>query len=333
MDWVEDLLRESGAEVTRLGDNVIAKAGSGPKILLNTHLDTVPPNDGWTRDPWNVETIDGKVYGLGSNDAKASAAAMIATLLGVQKAGGPCEVVLMLVCEEETGGKGTEIAWPWLQQQGWEPDGVVVGEPTELQIGIAQRGLMILELVHQGTACHAANANSLGAVNPVWGLAEDIVKLRQIDLGEPHPQLGVSSLQPTVLKGAATHNQVPAEASAKLDFRTVPGLTHSELLERLEECVAGEIRIHSSRLEPYQCPVDAIIVQSALRIGTGTKTFASLTMSDQVFFQGVPAIKCGPGISARSHTADEFVLASEIEQGFEFYRALLKEVAHATALG
>ncbi len=331
--WVEAFLREAGAEVMRLGDNIIARAGTGPKILFNSHLDTVPANNGWTRDPWHVESIDGKVYGLGSNDAKASGAAMMGAFLQTLKDGGPCELILMLVCEEETGGKGTELAWPWLQQQGWNPEGVVVGEPTELQVGIAQKGLLILELVHQGTACHAANIDVIGGINPIWGLAQDITRLQRADLGDAHPQLGPTSLQPTVLKGAQAHNQVPAEASAKLDVRTVPGRSHTEIIEALQAAVEGEIRVQSSRLEPYQCDESAMIVQAALQANPNAKTFGSRTMSDQVFFRGVPAIKCGPGITARSHTADEFVLESEIEAGFEFYKSLLKEVAHVAPVG
>lgn len=317
----------------RLGDNIIARAGSGPKVLFNSHLDTVPPNEGWTRDPWEVESIDGKVFGLGSNDAKASVAAMMATLEVVHKNGGPCEVVLILACEEETGGKGTEIAWPWLREQGWIPEGVVVGEPTELQIGTSQKGLMILELIHRGQACHAANAHILGAINPVWALAEDILKLRDVDLGPAHELLGECSIQPTVLKGAQAHNQVPSEAMAVIDLRTVPGLTHAELLARLQSQVSGELRARSSRLEPYECPSDAMIVEAAKRAWPAANVFGSRTMSDQVFFRGVAAIKCGPGISARSHTADEFVLESEIIEGFDFYKKVLQEVACVAAVG
>ncbi|MCE9557628.1 MAG: M20/M25/M40 family metallo-hydrolase [Armatimonadetes bacterium] len=325
-DFIESMLRESPATVTRLGDCVIARRGSGPRLLLNSHFDTVPAVDGWDTDPWKPTSQDGKVIGLGSNDAKASVAAMIAAFLTVPE--DTCEVTLMLVPEEETGGKGTEVAWPWLRDsEGWIPQGVVVGEPTELQVGIAQKGLMILELTAMGDACHSANASELGAVNPIWLLAEDIAALRAADLGKPHPMLGMTTLQPTKLQGAQASNQVPGEARATLDLRTVPGESHSVLLERLQNQVKGELHAKSIRLQPYDCPEGAAIVRAALRANPGSGVFASRTMSDQVFFQGVPAIKCGPGKTERSHTANEFVLESELIAGAEFYRKQIAEFA------
>lgn len=322
-DKVEALLRDHQIKATRFENNVLAWKGEGPRILLNSHLDTVPPNDAWTRDPWDVETIDGKIYGLGSNDAKASGAAMIEALLSHE---GPGEICLMLVPEEETGGRGTEVAWPWLLERGWEPDGIVVGEPTELKVGIAQKGLMILELFATGDACHAANATKLGAKNPIFELVNGIAKLEGLQLGQPHPELGPTTVQPTQLRGAQTHNQVPGEAVAVIDVRTVPGLTHAEVAELIRQTSGLQLRERSTRLEPYACDAKADIVQAALKAGA-KESFSSPTMSDQVFFKGRPAIKCGPGVSARSHSADEFVLESELIEGAAFYRRLIHEFA------
>lgn len=323
-NWAYEYLKAKGAKVWRVGDNVLAQKGSGPKLLLNTHLDTVPPTESWARDPWTVSIEDGRVFGLGSNDAKASAAAMIAAFIN----GGPCQVILMLACEEETGGKGTEIAWPWLQEElGWTPDGVVVGEPTELQIGISQKGLLSVDLVVTGTACHSANADSLGFRNAAYALAEDLLKLESLDFGFRHPYLGKTTLQPTVLSGSTARNQTPGAARAALDIRSVPGRSHEELLEWLRSQVQGEIEVRSDRLEPYSCPEDAWIVQAAKLARPESIPFGSSAMSDQVFFQGVSAIKCGPGVSSRSHTADEYVLESEILAGAEFYTNLIQQFA------
>lgn len=319
-DLVESLLK--GYKTERILNNVIAWRGEGRRVLLNSHLDTVPKNDSWTRDPYDVQTIDGKIFGLGSNDAKASGAAMLHTFLNHE---GPGEICLTLVQEEETGGKGTEHIWPWLQSEGWIPDGIVVGEPTELQIGIAQKGLMILELVARGDACHAANAKKLNAINPIFELAETLTKLRDIDLGT-HPDLGPSTIQPTQLTGAKIHNQVPGEAIAVLDIRTVPGRSHREIIDEIKGKIPIEVRERSTRLEPYSCDPAADIVKAAQRAGA-KNPFASPTMSDQVFFKGFPAIKCGPGVSARSHSADEYVLESELTEGAEFYRRLINEFA------
>lgn len=319
-DAVQQLL--AGHRVERVLNNVVAWKGEGRRILLNSHLDTVPANDAWTRDPYDVEWVDGKIYGLGSNDAKASGAAMLHTFLNHE---GPGELCLMLVQEEETGGKGTEHVWPWLQDRGWIPDGVVVGEPTELNIGIAQKGLMILELVAKGDACHAANARKLGAKNPIFDLAEAIGKLKGVEFGD-HADLGPTTLQPTQLIGAKIHNQVPGEAVAVLDIRTVPGRSHREIIDEVRAITGLEVRERSIRLEPYACEADSPIVRAARRAGAG-ETFASPTMSDQVFFRGFPAIKCGPGVSARSHSADEYVLESELLEGAAFYKRLIHEFA------
>lgn len=329
-DWVQEFLCKAGAEVWRHGDSVIARAGQGPKLLLNSHLDTVPATNQWTRPPLEPTVVDGRVYGLGANDAKASVAAMTSAFLKALANDGPCEVVLLLAPMEETGGGGTEISLPWLMaEKAWIPQGAVVGEPTQLDIGVAQKGLMILELTERGDACHAGNAARLGAVNPIWNLARDILALEAADLGPPHPRLGAPSLQPTVLRGAEVHNQVPGEALCVLDVRTVPGLTHSALLERLRTSVTGELRERSVRLEPYECDERATIVQAAAKARPASRLFASPTMSDQVFFRGLPAIKCGPGVSARSHTPDEFVMESEILEGAEFYGALMGAFAEA----
>ena len=327
MDWVFGYLQDYGIKVERIGQNVVARAGSGPAVLFNTHLDTVPANSSWTRDPWAVESVGGKVYGLGSNDAKASAAAMIGALVEVHQRGGPCELTLMLVSEEEVGGRGTEVLWPQLLDRGYSPVGIVVGEPTELQIGVAQKGLIILRLITRGDACHAANANRLGAKNPVWELCDAVSRLVHVNLGPVHPQLGETTLQPTVLQAAQAHNQVPGEAVCVVDIRTVPGLTPEQLADRVEKVVGCEVDRKSLRLAAYECPRDARIIKAAMSARPESKPFGSPTMSDQVYFQGWPAIKCGPGISARSHTADEFVLESEILEATAFYGRLLEEMA------
>lgn len=325
-DLAEAFLREHGAHVERWENNVVARAGSGPQLLLNTHLDTVPPTESWTGDPWKARRDGGKIIALGANDAKASAACMVCAFLEVLRHGGPCEVTLTLVQEEETGGRGTEMVWPRLLEQGYKPDGIVVGEPTGLAVGTSQKGMLVLELVLRGQACHAANASEIGAVNPVWGLALDLVSLQGLDLGPAHPQLGKSTLQPTTLSAAKARNQVADEARCVLDIRSVPGQSHEETLALVRSCVKGEVEARSIRLQPYQCPDGARIVDAALAAGA-RGTFGSRTMSDQVFFAGWPAIKCGPGDTARSHTADEFVLEEELIEGLAFYNRLVKEFA------
>ncbi len=328
-DRVQAWLEGHGLPVRRIGDTVVSTAGEGPPVLFNSHLDTVPATAAWTRDPWRLTVEGDKLYGLGSNDAKASGAAMLATLLDVHRKGGPCELTVMLAPEEETGGKGTEVAWPTLRGEGYGPAGVVVGEPTGLNVGVAQKGLMVLELVAEGQACHAANAHRLGAVNPVWQLARDLVALEGLCFGTDHPELGPVTLQPTRLEAAGASNQVAARAVATLDVRTIPGLSHAETVAAIRRRVSGAVVERSTRLEPYSCPEGARIVRAALAAREETRPFASPTMSDQVWFRGVEAVKCGPGESARSHTPDEFVLGSELWEGYGFYGRLLERFAEA----
>ena len=315
-------LEERGLVVERLERNVIARAGTpgAPVLLWNTHLDTVPPTDAWTRDPFDVVVEEGRVFGLGSNDAKAAAACMMAAAAGLAE-GGPVDLWLTLVADEETGGRGTELVWPHLHQRGVRPAGVCVGEPTGLDVATAQKGMLALELVRAGDVCHAANAQ--GATNAIFEIVKDLTALEGIDLGPPHPALGAASLQPTVLRAGEATNALPSRAACRLDLRTVPTHdgedVHQVLIARVRSAVEGEVRVVSERLKPVASDAQSAIVQAALTTRPASATYASPTMSDWVFFEGVPGIKCGPGRSARSHRPDEFVEERELIEGAAFY--------------
>lgn len=226
----------------------------------------------------------------------------------------------MLVEGEEIGGKGTELAWQYAQTElGWKPDGVVIGEPTELQIGVKQRGLIAVNLVARGEACHAANADALGVANPIFALARDLAKLPKLALlAQGH------TVQPTELIGASARNQVPAEARAALDIRTVPGFEPYQILDELKRELECELEVRSTRLNAFETRTDSGIVHAIQNINPAYEPFESRTMSDQVFFGGCEAVKWGPGVSARSHTSDEYVLKSELLEGAEAYLALAK---------
>lgn len=315
-DYVQDVLSVGGVGVERVGNSVIARAGSGPCLVMNSHLDTVPAQDGWTDDPWSPVVRDGRVIGLGANDAKASVAAMIAAFLGVVESGPPCELILMLAEGEETLGIGTQKCLAHLDRK---PDAAIVGEPTALASAIGQFGLLIVNLVSQGEACHAANAKALGHRNPIWDLAQDLVALEAVDWG-------TSSLQPTVLAGAEAKNQVPGTATAVLDVRLEPTLTPENALARIQDVVNGEVTVHSDRLRPYACPPGAALLHCV----PGPQ-FVSRTMSDLVFFQGIPAVKIGPGDTARSHTVDEYVLEAEVTLGVQVYAQIIRRFGEVMA--
>lgn len=308
-DFVASLLGSSGVHIERVGNSVLARAGSGKLLALNSHLDTVPAQEGWTSDPWTPTVRDGRVIGLGANDAKASVAALIAAFVQAVESGPPCELLLMLVEGEETLGVGTQKCLAHLDRK---PDAAIVGEPTSLASAVGQFGLLIANLIAHGEACHAAHASSLGRKNPIWTLARDLAALEGLDWGS-------SSLQPTVLTGAQAKNQVPATASATLDIRLEPAMTPEAAVARIREVVESEVAVHSDRLRPYACPE-----HDALLGCVPEPHFVSRTMSDLVFFQGIPAVKIGPGETGRSHTVDEFVLESEILLGVQVYCKIIE---------
>ncbi|HEX5717241.1 MAG TPA: M20/M25/M40 family metallo-hydrolase [Thermoanaerobaculia bacterium] len=320
--FLEERLRQRGAAPIRVGESVLALHGEGPLLLLDTHLDTVPPAPGWTRDPWAVEVVDGRVIGLGSNDAKASVAAMIAAFLAFQEVDLPFTLALALVEGEETRGTGTEAVLKELAARGLQIEATVVGEPTGLDVAVAQKGLMVLELAARGDACHAAHAAALGAANAARLLARDLVALEGIDFGPAHPHLGPITLEPTQVKAGTARNVVPAEATAILDVRSTPALPRSEIVRRIRERIQGELRVLSDRLLPAETPAGAAIVEAARRSLPGVRLYGSSTMSDMALL-GDGAIKCGPGRSERSHTPDEFVLEEEVLDGARFYTRLI----------
>ena len=294
-------------------------------LLLDTHLDTVPPAPGWTRDPWKVtpEGEERRIHGLGSNDAKAAVAGMVAAFLAFKDVDLPFTLALALVEGEETKGTGTQAVLEELARRGLPLEAAVIGEPTGLDLAVAQKGLMVLELSARGTACHAAHAAALGAVNAARLLARDLVALESVDFGAPHAQLGPITLEPTQVKAGTARNVVPAEATAILDVRTTPSLPREEIVRRIREAVAGEVRVLSDRLLPKETPVEIPLIEAARRARPGARLYGSATLSDMALLSGPPAVKCGPGKSERSHTPDEFVLEGEVLDGARFYTRLV----------
>lgn len=338
---VGDYLAARGGRVERVGGSLLAWAGAAPGraplVVLDSHLDTVPPAPGWSGDPFapaRLESAEGtRVVGLGANDAKAAVAALIAAYLDAVGRELPFALALALVRGEETRGEGSAEVVAELTARGLRPAAAVVGEPTGLDVAVAQKGLTVLELVARGEAAHAAHARALGAGNAIARLARDLVALAVVDLGPEDPRLGRATLEPTMVAGGTARNVVPAEARAVLDLRTVPGEAPEALLERLRAALAGELRVVSDRFRPLATDPGAAVVAAARRARPEARLYGSATLSDLVFFSGVAAIKVGPGRSERSHRVDEYVLESELAAGAEFYRRLLDELAHEARAG
>jgi len=330
-DRIETILAQRGARPVRVGDNLVATLGRGPVICLNSHLDTVPPCLGFTLDPHRAVVRDGRVHGLGSNDAKASVAAMIAAFLRFQEVAEAAgvQLLLALTVQEETTNKGAEALVPALRAANLEPSAVLVGEPTGLDLAIAQKGLMVLELRAAGNACHAAHAQALGAHNAIRKLARDLVALERIDLGPADALLGPATLEPTVLRGGSARNAVPAEAACILDVRVNPATDTARLVRSVGNAIEGEVRVLSDRLRPRAIDAAHPLVQACQRARPEARLLGSAGLSDLVFFDGIPAIKVGPGRTERSHTPDEFVLESEILEGCRFFERAVAEIARS----
>ena len=333
--------QDHGAAVEQVGGSLVAWTGKAPVkgdvdgpslVVFNTHVDTVPPAPGWTREPHVPSSVGGKVFGLGANDAKASVAAMVGAFLAVSEVDLPFALAPMLVRGEETKSVGTAEVVAELDRRGLVPAVAVVGEPTGLDLAVAQKGLLVLELVARGEAAHAAHARTLGARNAIVSLARDLAAIAALPDGPDDPYLGRATVEPTVVSGGSARNVVPAEARAVLDCRTVPVEPPAELLERLRAAVESELVVLSDRLVPVATDASSALVSAALRARPEARLYGSATLSDLTFFRGIPALKVGPGESERSHRPDEFVFEQEIVDGAAFYERLLLELAQGLAV-
>ncbi|MEO8276452.1 MAG: M20/M25/M40 family metallo-hydrolase [Thermoanaerobaculia bacterium] len=337
-DVVASFLEKHGAVVERVGGSVVAwkrkesvngVVATEPLVVLNSHLDTVPPAPGWVRDPWSPSVADseGRIFGLGANDAKASVAALVGAFLSVLEVDLPYSLALMLVRGEETKSVGTAEVVAELARRGLSVTMAVVGEPTGLDLAVAQKGLVVLELVARGEAAHAAHARKLGAKNAIVALARDLAAIAALPEGPSDPYLGRATVEPTQISGGTARNVVPAEARAVLDCRTIPVESATELVARLRNAVESEVVVLSDRLVPVATDARSPLVAAALRARPEARTYGSATLSDMTFFRGIPALKVGPGESERSHRPNEFVSEREILDGGDFYERLLHELA------
>ncbi len=322
--FVEETARGWGLDVTRDDTSVrieVGGRGPGSTLALVSHLDTVPPGAGWTRDPFTPTVEGSKLYGRGSGDAKASVAAMLCAARDVAGRGGPTHGRLLVVLGygEETKHTSMERA---VERTG-PIDAAVVGEPTNLDLAIAQRGLMMVDLVAHGDQRHAGYASADGAfTNAVTVLARDLLKLDALFDDRPHPVLGFAMATPTMLEAGVSRNVTPPVAKAILDVRSTPAWTHAELADRLRQALASEVIVTSQRLVSCETPAGSRLAAAAARLRPHARFFGSPTCSDWVFLRDADAIKCGPGTSRRSHTPDEYVDVPEVAAARAFYGEL-----------
>jgi acetylornithine deacetylase len=323
---VEAAARRLGLDVVRDETSVrvsVGDASRGPTLAFASHLDVVPPGEGWTRDPF-MPTIEGDLlYGRGSGDAKASVSAMLHALADVAASGQELRGRLLGIF---TYGEETRFAtMPDALARVGRVDAALVGEPTNLQLAVAQRGLMMVDLIAHGIQRHAGYAADGGVPNAIAALAHDLVLLDGIVAERVHPVLGVTTVTPTMLESGVSRNVTPPTAKAVLDIRSTPAWTHDELEVALKERLRSEVVVTSKRLVPCETPAMSRLLAVAQRQSPTATTYGSPTCSDWCFLRGLDAIKVGPGTSRRSHTPDESVDLPEVAAARAFYAAVARE--------
>ena len=290
-----------------------------PSVLLNSHHDTVKPDSHYTKNPFEPVTEDGKLYGLGSNDAGGCLVSLIAAFLHFyHNSDLKYNLLLAATAEEEISGTGgIESVLPLLPVI----DFAIVGEPTQTNLAIAEKGLLVLDCSVSGRAGHAAREEG---DNAIYKALTDINWFKTFCFPKLSPVLGPVKMSVTVINTEnKAHNVVPAECNFVVDIRVTEMYTHEEILQTIKQHVSCEVKPRSMRLRSSGIPIDHPIVQAGIRLGKNT--FGSPTTSDKALMP-VPSLKCGPGNSARSHTADEFIYLHEVTQGIETYIGLLKQL-------
>ena len=288
---------------------------SKPTILLNSHHDTVKPNASYTKDPFNAEITDGKLYGLGSNDAGGPLVSLLATFLYFyEKTDLNYNLVFAASAEEEISGKdGIELLIKSLPKI----DLAIVGEPTLMDMAVAEKGLMVLDCKAKGVAGHAARNEGK---NAIYEALEDINWFRTFEFPKISQALGPIKMSVTVIQAGTQHNVVPDECNFVVDVRATDAYSLEETLEIIRKNVKCEVNPRSVRLKPSGISLGHPIVIRGIELGM--KTYGSPTLSDQALMP-FTSIKIGPGDSARSHTADEFIFVDEIKKGIKGYIELL----------
>ncbi|HET6795851.1 MAG TPA: M20/M25/M40 family metallo-hydrolase [Gemmatimonadales bacterium] len=324
--FVEETGRRWGLDVARDANGIrieVAGYSVGPTLALASHLDVVPPGAGWTRDPFVPTIENGRLYGRGSGDAKASVAAMLYAAKDVADQGAmdSGRLVLLLGLGEET--KNTTMGAA--VEAAGEIDAAVIGEPTGLDFAIAQRGLMMVDLVAEGDQRHAAYASEDGDfTNATEVLARDLLKLNGLFASRTHPVLGRARATATMLEAGVSRNVTAPVARAVLDVRSTPDWTHEELAEELRSSLTAEVIVTSRRLVPCETPANSRLLSVATRLRPGAAHFGSPTCSDWVFLRHADGMKCGPGNSLLSHTADEYVEVTQVMAARAFYAELAR---------
>jgi len=291
---------------------------SKPTLLLNSHHDTVKPNSAYTKDPFHPHVEDGKLYGLGSNDAGGALVSLMALFTHYYDHPNPkYNLIIAATAEEESSGPlGLNSLLKTLPLI----DVAIVGEPTLMQLAIAEKGLVVFDGKVKGTASHAAHPN---ADNPLLKLPAVIEWLNNFTFEKESEVLGPVKLTLTQINAGKQHNVIPAQVDLVIDVRVNDAYSNQEIVSLLQKEAPLELTPRSTDLNSSSIPIDHPLVEAGIELGR--TTYGSPTLSDQAKLS-CPSLKLGPGDSTRSHTADEFIYVNEIEEGIALYIDLLNKI-------
>ena len=318
---INNWLKERGVKSDRKVNNIIAYNKhydqTKPNILLNSHHDTVEPNSAYTLDPYKPKIVNGKLYGLGSNDAGGALVSLITTFLHFyDKENLSHNIILLASAEEERSGpNGIKSIMPILP----EIELAIVGEPTLMNIAVAEKGLIVFDLIVKGTSSHAAHKN---LDNPIYKAIDIINNISKIKFEKKSNLLDDVKLTVTQINAGVQHNVVPAEVKLVLDARINDKYTNTEIYNVLKDELDCEVVPRNLDLNSSSIPENHKIIKAGNKLGF-TK-YGSPTLSDQAKIK-CNSIKLGPGDSTRSHTADEFIYVDEIKNGVKKYIELIEE--------
>lgn len=317
-DFLQNYIEETGIMTGRSGNNIWCLSPqfdtNRPTILLNSHIDTVKPVNGWRKQPFTPKVENGKLYGLGSNDAGASLVSLFQTFRYLSAIEQRYNLIFLASCEEEISGKnGIESVLPQLPPITFG----VVGEPTEMNPAIAEKGLMVLDVTARGKAGHAAREEG---ENAIYKVLDDINWFRTYRFPLESSLLGPVKMSVTQINAGTQHNVIPDVCTFVVDIRSNEFYTNEALFQEITSHICCEAKARSFRLNSSCIPTDHPFVRRATALG---KTpFGSPTLSDQALMP-FPTVKIGPGKSSRSHTADEYIMVHEIEEAIALYIQIL----------
>ncbi len=317
---IEDWFRSHGIPHKREKNNVYAFNKyfdeSKPTLLLNSHHDTVKPNTAYTKDPFRPHVEDGKLFGLGSNDAGGCLVSLIATFTYFYSAENlNHNIIIVASAEEESSGpNGLNSMLPLLPKI----DVAIVGEPTLMNLAIAEKGLVVFDAAVKGTPSHAAHPNN---DNSIYNTIPVLEWFKNFKFEKVSAALGEVKLTVTQINGGSQHNVVPAQVDLVIDVRVNDRYTNKEISDILTAEAPCEMKARSLRLNSSSINKDHPLVQSGIALGRST--YGSPTLSDQACLT-CQSLKLGPGDSTRSHSADEYIYVAEIEEGIDLYIKILE---------